>query len=159
MLLSFTAGLASEGFGYAVERAVLVMQLGGHAEAWAYAMYGDKLAAKHDYKTALRCYDRSVQLKTGKKNVELYLVSRGYFLLSELRDAQAARDDFSRAIEANPNYACSFAGRGDARLELGERLGALHDFEQAVRLDPSFKIYVGKKLAKLKIATRTGRGK
>jgi tetratricopeptide (TPR) repeat protein len=142
MLICFTAGLIGETHSYAYEKEVIAMELGGYSQvcAYAYAVYGDKMAKKRDYKTAMRCYSKSIHLKQGQKNLELYLCSRGFFYL-DLHNYDAARADFSKAIDLNPKYACSYAGRGDALLALGDLTGAAKDYEQSVRLDPSFEKY------------------
>ena len=59
--------------------------------------------------------------------------------LTKLRQGQyeLAIQDFSQAIERNPNYAEAFNNRGDAYHLKGDNTRALQDFNQAIRLDPS----------------------
>ncbi|MBA3856754.1 MAG: hypothetical protein C0507_07580 [Cyanobacteria bacterium PR.3.49] len=153
VLLSFTAGLVGDVFCSEIERAVLAMQLDGCPAAYAYSVCGDKLTKKGDYKSALKCYDKAIQLKSGKKNIELYLCTRGFFF-HHMHNYSAAQADFTQAIRANPKYACSYAGRGSTRLALDDLPGALKDYEQAGRLEPTFKIYCAKQLVSFRCGNR-----
>ncbi|MBK8539507.1 MAG: tetratricopeptide repeat protein [Ardenticatenia bacterium] len=46
-------------------------------------------------------------------------------------------EDYSRAIELDPKYACAYCNRGDAYAKLGEYQRALKDYSRAIELDPA----------------------
>lgn len=49
----------------------------------------------------------------------------------------AARDDFNRAIEADPTNAALYNLRGQAYAGMGQHAAAIADYEQALQLDPT----------------------
>ena len=51
-------------------------------------------------------------------------------------DLEAARTDFTKAIERDSEDAGHFRSRGDVREDLGDLEGALSDWERAIGLDP-----------------------
>jgi Flp pilus assembly protein TadD len=59
----------------------------------------------------------------------------GRVLLSQ-RQAQAALEEFSHAVAADPHNAQNFNGRGVAFSLLGETAAARADFDHALQLDP-----------------------
>ncbi len=64
-------------------------------------------------------------------------VNRGnvWHALQRYRDAA---DDFTKAIELDPQNALAFNNRGRALAELGNHRQALEDATQAIKLDPTF---------------------
>jgi tetratricopeptide (TPR) repeat protein/predicted Ser/Thr protein kinase len=52
-------------------------------------------------------------------------------------DGRGAVEDFSSAIDRNPDVAISYSHRGMVRFALGEREAALEDHDRAVRLAPN----------------------
>lgn len=54
----------------------------------------------------------------------------------EQNQIQAALNDFSNAIELDPNLMIAYRSRAQLRGLLGDRAGALRDFDQVLRLDP-----------------------
>ncbi len=58
------------------------------------------------------------------------------FLPDEVAEQlEVAVDDYTSAIELNPQYAKAYNNRGNARATLGELEGALEDYDQALDLD------------------------
>ncbi|HEV7230156.1 MAG TPA: tetratricopeptide repeat protein [Bacteroidia bacterium] len=55
---------------------------------------------------------------------------------SNADEAQAAIQDFNRAIELKPGYAQAYAQRGIAQTNARDYAAALEDFDQALRLQP-----------------------
>lgn len=53
-----------------------------------------------------------------------------------IEDYNSAIENFSQAINLNPNNAQAYSNQGLARAALGDRQGALKDFNQALHLDP-----------------------
>ena len=43
------------------------------------------------------------------------------------------------SIKLNPNYATAYYNRGNSRLEAGDKDGAVSDYRQAAKLNPSLK--------------------
>ena len=53
------------------------------------------------------------------------------------KDLQGARDALDRAIELAPDYAPALGARGDVRRALGDREGAIADYDAFLRLSPT----------------------
>ena len=43
--------------------------------------------------------------------------------------------DFNKAIELNPNYLDAYYNRANAKIQLGDILGAILDYDQVIKLD------------------------
>ncbi|MCB2220319.1 MAG: tetratricopeptide repeat protein [Bacteroidetes bacterium] len=69
-------------------------------------------------------------------------VSIGYFFRGNIRDKandmQGALQDFSRAIELNPEYTMAYNNRGIIKGSMQDFKGALDDFNKAVELEPEY---------------------
>ena len=50
------------------------------------------------------------------------------------RDSTGAIEDYTKAIELDPNYAEAYANRGCAKEELGDKEGAIADWQKAADL-------------------------
>ncbi len=50
------------------------------------------------------------------------------------KDSKGAIEDYTKAIELNPNYAEAYANRGCAKEELGDKKGAISDWQKAAEL-------------------------
>jgi tetratricopeptide (TPR) repeat protein len=50
--------------------------------------------------------------------------------LKEQGDANAAIEDFSRALKLNPNFGLAYFGRAEALANRGERGAAIRDYER-----------------------------
>jgi tetratricopeptide (TPR) repeat protein len=70
-------------------------------------------------KTATAYYNRAIACRT-----------RG--------DWAGAIDDYSHAIDLNPNYAKAYLNRGVARAAEGDPAGAIADYGRAMELDPNY---------------------
>ncbi|MCX8194900.1 MAG: tetratricopeptide repeat protein [Candidatus Micrarchaeota archaeon] len=46
-------------------------------------------------------------------------------------DYKAAIEDYTKAIELNPNFAAAYSNRGSAKAKLGDTQGAKEDYEKA----------------------------
>lgn len=70
------------------------------------------------------------------------LTADDYFLQAgdkyDKKDFQGAIEDYSRAIQLNPNFAPAYNNRGNARYTLGNKQGAMEDYNRAIQLDPNF---------------------
>ena len=91
------------------------------------AMSGDMEGADRDYAQAIAA---------GARPAEVYL-NKGAALSEVLHDHRAAIAEFTRAIEADPNYADAYYNRAIAHLRLGETDAALADLARAIAADPS----------------------
>ena len=56
---------------------------------------------------------------------------------SELGQFERAIEEYSGAIELDPQYAWAYACRGVAYCQLGQLEQAIEDCDEAIRLDPS----------------------
>jgi len=54
----------------------------------------------------------------------------------QVRDYKQAVESFTKAIQAEPNYAKSFINRGNARYNLKDYEGALADYSKALQINP-----------------------
>ncbi|MTJ35175.1 tetratricopeptide repeat protein [Dolichospermum sp. UHCC 0260] len=54
------------------------------------------------------------------------------------KDYKGAIDDFTQAININPNYAKAYFNRGLARYHLGDKQSAIDDWTQAIRINPNY---------------------
>ncbi|WP_410172242.1 tetratricopeptide repeat protein, partial [Dolichospermum planctonicum] len=57
---------------------------------------------------------------------------------NELKDKQKAIDDYTQAININPNDADAYNNRGLVRSELGNKQGAIDDYTQAIKINPNY---------------------
>jgi serine/threonine protein kinase len=71
---------------------------------------------------------------TEASNAEFYY-NRGQALLA--KDSKGAIEDFSKAIELQPNYTEAYLYRGLAKFDLDDNKGAIEDFSQAIKLKPN----------------------
>lgn len=130
----------------------------------AYAYLGDFDPAIQDLTEAIRLDPSSVNAHT-YRGASYYLVERyaaavqdcvdairlsgGYFLPAEIclsvigklgspdfENSEAAIQDFSAAIEANPEAAAAYLFRGFAYRTLGDIEPAVRDIQEGLRLDP-----------------------
>lgn len=62
-------------------------------------------------------------------------------LKRDLGDYRGAIQDFSKAIELNPNDAYAYMLRGFTKIKLADQQGAIQDFNKAVELSPSNSIF------------------
>ena len=69
---------------------------------------------------------------------------------NELKDYMGAIQDYSKAIEINPNYAFAYNNRGNAKHRLQDYREAIQDYTKAIELNPNFgKAYLGRGTAKI----------
>jgi tetratricopeptide (TPR) repeat protein len=64
-------------------------------------------------------------------------IQRGIFDEQTLRNLDAAKADFTRAIELNPYQAQPYAERGVFYMKIGDYDSAVTDFKQAIAIDPN----------------------
>ena len=64
----------------------------------------------------------------------IFYVIRGD-IHNSLGDKQEAMDDYTQALDLNPNVAYTYTARGSVRKQLGDNKGAIDDYTQALRLN------------------------
>ncbi len=108
--------------GLAAERAVMTTarRFGPASRFWSQVR---RYVARMGERTELRAETRDD------------FVLRGV-LRQDKGDLEGAIDDFSRAIDLDPDHAASWNNRGNARIERGDLAGAADDFTRAIELDP-----------------------
>jgi len=82
---------------------------------------------------ALKTYDKALALKPDYAEV-YYEKGYSYFQLNKY---QKAIEQFDKAIELRPDYAEAWFNRGSVKCIVGEKEGALADWEQARKLGAS----------------------
>jgi len=66
---------------------------------------------------------------------------RGYEKV-KLKDYYSAIEDYSKALELNPNYTDAFNNRGNAKFKLKDYYSAISDYSKAIELEPNYsKVY------------------
>jgi tetratricopeptide (TPR) repeat protein len=92
-------------------------------------------------------YKRYISIKSTKKYKSVYTSSEDSYVVNRGRirynsgDTKGAIEDFSEAIETNPNHAKLYAYRSSARNESGDTQGAIEDFNQAIKIEPNNSSY------------------
>lgn len=84
--------------------------------------------------------DKSAKEKFAKAVSKLTAMDwfiKGHALKFKAKNNEEALKAFSKAIEINPNFAPSYAGRAAAYNELGQFQKAVSESEQAIRIDPN----------------------
>jgi tetratricopeptide (TPR) repeat protein len=61
-------------------------------------------------------------------------IHRGY-ARDDLKDHEGAIEDYTQAIQLDPQFALAYYNRGDARNSLGDTKGAEADWAQARRIN------------------------
>jgi Flp pilus assembly protein TadD len=68
---------------------------------------------------------------------------------ANLEDDRGAIDDYSKAIELNPNDADAYVNRGLGKARLEDYRGAIADFTKAIKLNPNVAVaYYNRGVAK-----------
>jgi tetratricopeptide (TPR) repeat protein len=96
--------------------------------------YGVKALVEIDellYPGALRGYLESLTSSDADKYFSL-----GHECFNK-KDYKGAIDDWTQAININPNYAGAYNNRGITRSELGDNQSAIDDFTQAININPN----------------------
>jgi tetratricopeptide (TPR) repeat protein len=102
--------------------------------ARAYYIRGKALISKGQGKPALEAYDEALRLDPNSAEV---LQERGTFNLNTKRYKEALAD-LDRLVELRADEK-SHTYRGHARLQLGDKAGALADYQKALEFDPKFR--------------------
>jgi tetratricopeptide (TPR) repeat protein/S1-C subfamily serine protease len=90
------------------------------------------LRKQKKYAAAISVYDEMIRMRP-----EAYIyVNRGW-MKAELKDNKGAIDDYSQAIQINPNYVNAYVGRGMVKAALKDSQGAVRDYNRAIQLDPN----------------------
>ena len=55
---------------------------------------------------------------------------------SDSKDYQGAIENYTKAIELNPNYSIAYVNRGDSKIKIQDYKGAIADFSKAIELNP-----------------------
>jgi tetratricopeptide (TPR) repeat protein len=91
----------------------------------------------NDVAGAARYFKRVVDAKDAPAAV----LAQSWFSLGAIAhskgDFKDALDDYSRAIEINPNFAVAYGNRGNANFYLGNKDAALADFNTQIKLAPT----------------------
>lgn len=102
---------------------------GESAEAWF--RVGEQYRVNKDYKNALDCFTRAIELDPKHKHAynrraQIYVIMGKY---------NEAFDEYSKHLSVDPNCYYSLYSRGEILLKLGRKKEALKDFKRACDLD------------------------
>lgn len=117
--------------GAVADYAAAVSTLPAHLGAAAAKANALQVAGRTD--DARDAYD---ELIAGFPENPLVYNNRGMFELAA-GDRGAAGEDFSRALELNPNYHFALTNRGKAALDAGDTTAAIADFDRSLRIEPN----------------------
>ncbi|MBD2672705.1 tetratricopeptide repeat protein [Aphanizomenon flos-aquae FACHB-1416] len=81
---------------------------------------------------ALAAINQAIQLQHNNPN----LYNQKYLVLSNLKKYREAEAAINKAIELSPR-AVFYYNRGNVRYELGDKQGAIEDFNQAIKINPN----------------------
>jgi tetratricopeptide (TPR) repeat protein len=95
-----------------------------------YALKGNLLSDLKRYKEAIEAIDQAILVDPRA----IFYVIRGD-IHNNLGDKQEAMNDYTQALDLNPNVAYTYTARGSVRKELGDNKGAIDDYTQALRLN------------------------
>jgi tetratricopeptide (TPR) repeat protein len=82
---------------------------------------------------ALAAIDKAIQLQPNNPN----LYNEKYAVLSDLKRYREAAAAINKAIELSPR-AAFYNNRGIVRKELGDKPGAIDDYNQAIKINPNY---------------------
>jgi tetratricopeptide (TPR) repeat protein len=107
----------------------------------AFALRANSKRELKDTKGALSDYDRALSLSP--QSVAIY-IDRGRLKQMQLNDPKGAVSDYDKAISLGDRDAFTYSFRGSAKRSLGNRNGAIADFQESIRLagqqsDPAYK--------------------
>ena len=99
--------------------------------AYSKASIGDHFLKNGMYKLAIKYYDAAL-----KRNPDLAITySRRGYTKDALGDYEGAIEDYTTAIELNPNVG-AYYNRGNAKRHLGDDKGAIADYDTVITLNP-----------------------
>jgi tetratricopeptide (TPR) repeat protein len=107
----------------------------------AFALRANSKRELKDTRGALSDYDRALSLSP--QSVAIY-IDRGRLKQMQLNDPKGAVSDYDKAIALGDRDAFTYSFRGAAKRSLGNRNGAIADFQESIRLagqqsDPVYK--------------------
>ncbi len=93
--------------------------------------------ADKKYETALQLFDAEVGRLGPHVLPDPAMIMWHAMILQRLGRHRAALQDYDLAHMLRPRNACTLAGRGACKAELGDNVGALADLEHALELNPN----------------------
>jgi tetratricopeptide (TPR) repeat protein len=108
--------------------------------AWAIVTRGSEAYASSRFADAIACYTtalNSFNERTPTAAIMETYICRGA-AFGRAGNEQAAIDDFTKAIELNPQSAMAFYDRGISRQTLGQFDLAIDDFSRVIELRPKY---------------------
>ena len=93
----------------------------------------------------------------GNRNMNWMDYNRIGLTRSESGDYKGAVDDYTQALNLNPEVWCLYYNRASARCRLGDYQGAIDDYTQALNLNPGDEIsYIRRGYARLQLGDYQG---
>ncbi len=93
------------------------------------------IAIPNRYNEALACYDQIIAIDA---NASVAYYNKGFIYLVYQKNYSQAVNEFTKAIEKNPQYAEAFYNRGLSYEYLRKNKEALADYNQALAINPTF---------------------
>ena len=70
-----------------------------------------------------------------ERNDVRFYISRGTF--KEHKNCEDAIEDYTKAIDIDPNYQFAYFNRARVKRELGDYQGAIYDYSKSIEIDPN----------------------
>ncbi len=97
--------------------------------AWDFCRLGEEFRQRKDYGSAVEAYNQAIALDD---TVAVFLRGVAYYSLTKYREAG---EDFSKAIELNPNNADAYINRGGVYYKLKQYQQAIEQATKSIALD------------------------
>ena len=107
----------------------------------AYYSWGWQNMGLRDYSTAIKYFDKYISDNSGKERYQLCeAIIKRAICKRELLNNIGALQDLDYALSLYPNTREVYFERGNTKDDLGDRLGAINDFSQALKCKEDGKI-------------------
>ena len=106
-------------------------------DAWSYLQRGIEAYQRADLDSALVYYTELIQLDPANRSIVIGAYYNRGLVYEDQGEVERAIDDYTKAIDLNPNYANAYNNRGLVYENKGEVERAIEDFNRAIQLNPN----------------------
>ncbi|KAF9583288.1 TOM (translocase of outer membrane) complex component [Lunasporangiospora selenospora] len=97
-------------------------------------MLAEYYLGQRQYKTAMDCYNKAIELNTTHMAKALNMRGTFTFLMG---DSKRALVDFDKAVELDPKYVQTYIKRGSVYMEQADAARTFQEFDTALSIDPT----------------------